>query len=33
MENSELGFMIVSIIGLFGFASFLFEFLSARRKD
>jgi hypothetical protein len=33
MENSELGLMIVSMIGLFGFASFLFEYLSSNRKD
>ncbi|AHF67786.1 hypothetical protein PCH70_26330 [Pseudomonas cichorii JBC1] len=30
MENSDLGFMIIIMIGLFGFASFLFEFLGAR---
>jgi hypothetical protein len=31
MESSELGIMIISMIGLFGFASFAFEYLSARR--
>ncbi len=32
MHNSELGIMIISMIGLFGFASFAFEYLSARRS-
>ncbi|EJM39824.1 hypothetical protein PMI26_04196 [Pseudomonas sp. GM33] len=32
MHNSELGIMIISLIGLFGFASFAFEYLSARRS-
>lgn len=32
MQNSELGLMIISLIGLFGFASFIFEYLSARRS-
>jgi hypothetical protein len=32
MANSELGIMIISLIGLFGFASFAFEYLSARRS-
>ncbi|WP_177435542.1 hypothetical protein [Pseudomonas sp. Sample_22] len=32
MESSELGIMIISMIGLFGFASFVFEYLSARRS-
>ncbi len=32
MHNSELGIMIISLIGLFGFASFTFEYLSARRS-
>jgi hypothetical protein len=31
MDSSELGIMIISMIGLFGFASFAFEYLSARR--
>jgi hypothetical protein len=31
MDSSELGIMIISMIGLFGFASFVFEYLSARR--
>lgn len=31
MDSSQLGIMIVSMIGLFGFASFIFEYLSARR--
>jgi hypothetical protein len=31
MASSELGIMIISMIGLFGFASFIFEYLSARR--
>lgn len=30
MENSELGTLIIIMIGVFGFASFLFEYLSAR---
>jgi hypothetical protein len=25
--------MIISMIGLFGFASFLFDYLSAKRRD
>jgi hypothetical protein len=37
MSNSELGMMIVSLIGIFGLASFVFEKLSAqsskRNKD
>ncbi len=32
MHNSELGLMIISMIGLFGFTSFAFEYLSARRS-
>ncbi len=32
MHNSELGIMIISLIGLFGFASLAFEYLSARRS-
>jgi len=32
MDSSELGIMIISMIGLFGFASFAFEYLSARRS-
>jgi hypothetical protein len=32
MDSSELGIMIVSMIGLFGFASFAFEYLSAKRS-
>jgi hypothetical protein len=32
MENSELGTLIIIMIGLFGFASFLFEYLSARHS-
>jgi hypothetical protein len=31
MDSSTLGIMIISMIGLFGFASFVFEYLSARR--
>lgn len=30
MSNSDLGMMIIIIIGLFGFASFIFEYLSTR---
>jgi hypothetical protein len=30
MSNSDLGMMIIVMIGVFGFASFLFEYLSAR---
>lgn len=30
MNNSDLGMMIIIMIGLFGFASFIFEYLSAR---
>jgi hypothetical protein len=33
MDNSELGIMIISMIGLFGFASFVFEYLSAKYRD
>jgi hypothetical protein len=33
MENSDLGTMIIIMIGVFGFASFLFEYLSARRSN
>lgn len=33
MDSSELGIMIISMIGVFGFASFLFDYLSAKRKD
>jgi hypothetical protein len=33
MENSELGTMIIIMIGVFGFASFLFEYLSAKRSN
>lgn len=35
MENSEIGILIIIMIGVFGFASFLFEYLSARhsKKD
>jgi hypothetical protein len=31
MDSSELGIMVISMIGLFGFASFIFEYLGARR--
>jgi len=31
MSNSDLGIMIISIIGLFGLASFVFEHLSRNR--
>ena len=33
MDNSEWGIMIISMIGLFGFASFIFEYLSAKQRD
>lgn len=33
MDNSELGIMIISMIGLFGFASFLFDYMSVKRRD
>jgi len=32
MDSSELGIIIISMIGLFGVASFIFEYLSARRS-
>jgi hypothetical protein len=32
MSSSDLGIMIISIIGLFGLASFVFEHLSRNRS-
>ncbi len=32
MSNSDLGTMIIIMIGLFGFASFIFEYLTARES-
>lgn len=32
MQNSDLGTFIIIMIGVFGFASFLFEYLSARHS-
>ncbi|MFJ2692790.1 hypothetical protein [Pseudomonas sp. NPDC087336] len=32
MSSSDLGIMIISLIGLFGFASFIFEYFSSNRS-
>ena len=32
MSSSDFGIMIISIIGLFGFASFVFEYLSSNHS-
>jgi hypothetical protein len=32
MNSSDLGIMVISIIGLFGLASFMFEYLSKRHS-
>ncbi len=32
MNGSDLGIMVISIIGVFGFASFIFEYLSSHHK-
>lgn len=33
MENSDIGIIIICMIGLFGLASFIFEYLSARHSN
>jgi len=33
MHSSDLGIMVISIIGLFGLASFIFEHLSKRHSN